>query len=538
MSLLAEAKHREEKHDPEGSLREDLDVSRSEIVQLCGEKGQALFSFLLASSTREKNTAVISLTRLSDVALELGWSPDTVKRYVAVFRAINLVSHYHDQRREVKLLLPLGPYTPLSTLSGLDELIGKRTKQRQLALKVKTRYIAHFGDPTQGHSSTLRQTLQQVKAILDDEHLEPLKRERLQMRIAEMITCLAGVEKGHTPEGDLAAASLRIRLGTSFTEGDLDTQQGDFKAQNTPSLQPTRDQEGDSDAQQGDCTFSTSSPSATKAEQTGDSDVREEDQARPTPPQEQGSIPPTQDEKGDLDRQQGDPNTDNEGQIGDLTRQDVLKEGDSAVHSTREVQVNAPYTYNVSYLISNINKGDNVIRKRIAQFLASVLEKSEYDNGYPTFSKYLKAFKYYSPEVIGRAFLATMVLVHRKGWQVDSLGATFTTQCKVLSGQKALAAYTLDEVEEWLRTWGDVSYAELIGALAAPSSSESREPASLVTAPHHRDAPSTRVSGQQGAGSSSMKRGRTYGVHYTGLLSGKRSFNTSGSARPPQPDQS
>lgn len=187
--------NRDHRFDKPGGLWEHLDASRREVVQLCGEKGMALFTFLLSSSMimpGREDMAIFSLQRLSDVALQLGWSPDTVKRYVAVFRATNLVQHYHDRRREVTLHIPLGPYTPLTNFTALDELIGKRKKQQQLALKVKTRYIVRFGDPTQAHSDETRAKLDALKAILDDEHLEPLKRQRLQIKIADLLIHFAG----------------------------------------------------------------------------------------------------------------------------------------------------------------------------------------------------------------------------------------------------------------------------------------------------------------------------------------------------------
>lgn len=89
--------------DPGGEHgKKHLETSRSEIVkQLCGEKGHTLFTFLLTSATHhpgQEQIAIVSLRRLRDVAVQLGWSPDTVKRYVAVFRALGLVQHYHDHR--------------------------------------------------------------------------------------------------------------------------------------------------------------------------------------------------------------------------------------------------------------------------------------------------------------------------------------------------------------------------------------------------------------------------------------------------------
>ncbi len=562
--------------DPGGGHWNRLGASRREIIQqLCGEKGLILFSFLLASSTidsDQENMAIFSLQRLYDVAVQLGWSPDTVKRYVAVFRAVNLVYHYHDCRREVKLHLPLGPYTPLTNFSALDDLIGKRKKQQQLALKVKVRYIVRFGDPTQTHSDEMRQTLQEVKAILDDEHLEPLKRERLHMKIADVLTHLTGKERGHTM-GDLnsllsdrQAAPERQRPGTSFDEGDSNEtmeafclakrgaqgkepghegdsngQQGDLTAQYRIPSQQGNASAGDSNRQQGDSTISASSTSGRDTRQVGDLNQQLGDSTPYALGQQGHYAQATQYKQGDSNQPQGDltaqdrvQSPQKEGQMGDSKVQVVLKKGDSDLQAVVEVDASIPYTYNVTYLINNIT-GDNVIRKRLAQFLASVLEKSEYENGYPTFSKYLKAFKLYSPDVIGRAFLATMFLLHRKNWQT-SPGATFTNQCKVLSGQKPLAHYTLDDVEEWLRIWGHLPYPELIVAVAAPPPAQQLpEPATLITTPRQVSPASHGLPGYTGGGAS-IKKKRTYGLQYTGrpITVNKGTHNLSGPTRPPE----
>ncbi len=514
MSLLETQSHAQGLDPGSGVHWNDLDGSRQEVVQLCGEKGRALFSFFLASSsTGEGNTAVVNLTRLADTARQLGWSADTVKRYVAVFRAIKLVSHYRG-----KLLLPLGPYTPLTAFSALDELAGKRDKQRQLALKVKTRYILRFGDPTRNHSEHLRQTLHGIKTILEDEHLEPLKRERLQMKIAEMIASLAGagIEQGHQQgdpkafQGDVPADTLQQKPDPALRVGDLKTVQEDPIEHTSPLLRSAEQNKGDSDTHQGDPTLSTPFPSTHETTQEGD---LKDGQGDPTP---QLSLQDGETAKpmGDLSATRGDSQTHGQGHMGDSNVPIELKEGDSETQSAGDVQVDALYTYNVSYLINNITKGDNAIRKRIAQFLAKALEKNDYENGYPTFSKYLKAFKQYTPDVIGRAFLVTIVLVHGKGWQVDSLGATFTTQCKRLSGLKPLADYTLDEVEAWLNAWGHLAYPELLVAVTAPPAAPHvSEPASLITGPQ-KAASNTQVpSGRQ----KTYKKGnRTYGIAYTG----------------------
>lgn len=577
---LVEAEHTECKHDPpEGGLWDRLDASRREVVELCGKKGVMLFMFLLESSTimpGEADIAVCPLRRLQDIALQLQASPDTVKRYVAVFRALNLVQHYHDHlhdhRREVKLHIPLGSYRSLTNFTTLDELMGKRKKQRQLAQKVKNRYIMRFGDPTQGYSTEIRTKFQELSTILESEHLDPLKRQRLQMKIADLLTQLVG--KSGNVKGDsngivddLQAAPSRQGPALPAHEGDsnggleafchakpsepgrglgcmgdLKSLEGDLLSQSMLSARQQAHQPGDSDQPTGDSTITASSGMTHQSRQQGDLTPLEGDLTPALPAQPDVLSQQNQKERGDSDQQVGDflpqqsvqqPYNDDE--LGDLNEQATLKEGDSKPPVVVEAHANAPYTYNVNYLISNIT-GINVIRKQLAQFLASVLEKTEYENGYPTFSKYLKAFKCYSPEVIGRAFLATMVLLHRKHWHVEKPGATFTDQCKVLSGQLPFANYTLVEIEEWMQAWGHLPYAQLISALAAPLPEPvSADPAQLVTIPNRTSAEGTRGKGLPGpfGAISTNKKKRTYGLQYNGLPTVNKDLHSLGSPKPP-----
>lgn len=557
--------------DPGGELRERLHESRHEIVQLCGERGKALFTFLLASAIiktlpGQGEVAIFALRRLYDVAIQLHWSHDTVKRYVAIFRALGLVRHYRHGRHMVELHIPLGSYVPLTNFSALDELIREtRSKQQRLATIVKTRYILRFGDPSQGHSEETQEALLQIKAILEEEHLEPLKRQRLYIRIADLLTRCAG----HHPhiKGDLneqQEAPDRIEclsrlLGDSnnnqedssmkssqgnllhpATSGDLNRQSGDSMFQHAPQLHATSNKWGDLNSLQGDLPLY--SPSIRHDQLTlhnegqGDSLQKQGDLASLDHSpfhQENNNMGDPNRQMGDLALQNNLQLTQKDGQLEDSKEQVVLKPGDSDFQAVVEMHRHAPYTYNVHYLINNIS-GDNVIRKRIAQFLASVLEKSEYENGYPTFSKYLKAFNRYTPEVIGRAFLATMVLLHRKHWRVDSAGATFTNQCKVLCGERPLAHYTLDEVEEWIRAWGHLPYPELIVAVAVPPPEQQvSRPATLITGPRKASSATHGLPGYTG-GSATTRKKRTYGLQYTGrpVTLNKGTHNLSG-PKPP-----
>jgi hypothetical protein len=564
--------------DPGGGTWERLHESRREIVELCGEKGKTIFLFLLTSSTPHpdrEDIAVVSHHRLLDIALQLGSSPDTVKRYTAIFRAVKLVHHYHDRRREVALHIPLGPYTPLTNLVALDDLIREsRKKQRQLAIKFKVRYITRFGDPTQAHSDEIQKMLLELKAILEDEHLENLKRQRLQIKIADLLTHLVG-QMGTSTVGDLNQVlddleaahqdqppgiapkkgdsnpkaevlhnknlSEQKRMHTQL--GDSDQQAGDLIPYHTNAKPQKQEKMGDSDRLPGDLNTTHSSASAHQSEQAGDSDQMPGDPLHATEGSSSSQDETLEDSNqlaGDLVLQQNVQQPHKDDHLGDSNAQAVLKVGDSNLEAVVEVHASAPATYNVNYLISNIS--NNVKRNEIAKFLAGVLEKHEYENGKPTFRKYLAAFKQYTPEVIGRAFLATMVLLHCKRWRVNSRGATFTNQCKTLSGQQPFVHYSLEEVEEWLQAWGHLPYAELITALAAAPLSEpaASEPAPLVTTPRQHVAPPSPAQssnkrglpGHFGAATGNKKK-RTYGMHYTGLPSAK-GFNSSGAYQPPQ----
>jgi hypothetical protein len=595
MSLLEADEHTERKHDPPGGgLWDRLDASRREVIELCGEKGMMLFMFLLESSTilpGQEDIAVCPLRRLQDVAIQLQASPDTVKRYVAVFRALNLVQHYHDHhydhRREVKLHIPLGPYHSLTNFTALDELIGKRKKQRQLAQKVKNRYITRFGDPTQGYSDEIRTKFEELSTILESEHMDPLKRQRLQMKIADLLTQLVGKSgnsKGDsngilddlpaapsrqgptmpTHEGD-SNGGLEVLCHAKQSEprkevlrvGDLKPLEGDLISQ---SMLPTRQQAhqlGDSDQATGDSTITASSAVMHQSEQQGDLIQQKGDPTLSTPAKPDVLFQQNQKELGDSDQQAEDLILQHstapalkDSHLGDSNPQVALKEGDSNP-TVVEVHAGVP-TYNVNYLISNIS--NNVKRsgkceggkrngknEEIAKFLASVLEKHEYEDGKATFSKFLRAFDVYTPEIVGRAFLITMVLLHRKHWKVDKPGALFTKQCKVLSGIHSFVDYTPDEVEEWLRAWGNLPYAELIATLALPVAEPvPSKPAPLVTASSRVSVSSTSgethgkgLSGHFSSTNTNKKK-RTYGLHYTGrpTVLNKGTYNLSGPTPP------
>jgi hypothetical protein len=522
--------NRDRKLDKPGGVLERLDASRREVVQLCGEKGMALFTFLLSSSMLmpgQEDMATFSPKSLSNVALQLGWSPDTVKRYVAVFRATNLLQHYHDHRREVRLHIPLGPYIPLTNFTALDELIGRRKKQQQLARSFKTRYIVRFGDPTQTHSDETRAELDALKAILDDEHLEPLKRQRLQIKIADLLTHFAekaensrvgdpnnvldegkAVQEREPPStgqdsGDPNGVQEVLCSAKPSRCGDLEGQQGDPLQQHPISSPLGPELQGDQNCHQEDPTHShivhTEVLSSTQEVPQGDPNQKLGDSLLLSHAQQPLATNPLGDSDSLVVQRSGDPHQ-------QVTEGDLL-------------------TYNVNSLINDIPT-DNAKRKQVAEFLGKVLEDDA-----NTFRKYLKLFTQYKPEVIGRAFLCTMVLMHREHWSIHRPGGFFTSQCWALSGQTDLNGYTLEEVEEWLSAFGDLSYGDLLSALtAAPTP----KPASVSL---HQTGSASGVKKSDpssfGANHIVARKKRTYGMHFTGLPSERRGFNTTGSLTPP-----
>ncbi len=570
---------------------ERLDTSRHEIVQLCGEKGMALFTFLLSSSmimSEREDVAVFSNSRLSDVALQLGWSPDTVKRYVAVFRALNLVQHYHDQHREVTLHIPLGPYPHLTNFTGLDELMRTRKKQQQLARSVKTRYIMRFGDPTQAYSPEIHYELAELKAILDNEHLEPLKRQRLQIKIADLLIRAAGTRVGdlnHVLNTSEAVQERRlpdnvrdvgdsngVQEVTSHTrvirQGDLNHSTGDSLQQPSVSLSPIKQPLGDLNRKQGDKAHVLALASPSQPEQVGDLGRRMGDSKQPFPLRTDplgdskermgdeacviaSASTPQSERLGDSKKRMGDPipspitpaskstvtqappSEDRQEQMGDSKQPfplqaDTLGDEQERMGDSEElVDGLLTYNVNVNYIINNISK-DNVIRKRLAQFLG---EKLEDDRN--AFKKYLHIFKQYESKIIGRAFISTMVLMHREHWSLDRPGGFFTAQCRALSGQANLKGYSENDVEEWLRLWGDLPYDDLLRALTAPPAAKLPPVPSSAVA--NRSTPASLMKNAENRSLPRIQQKRTYGMHYTGLAAGRPGFNSTGSLTPPHP---
>lgn len=540
---FARTEHQETRHTlPIGVPQERVDPHTLELLErLFGTKGlQFLAAFLRLAEAKQHaladlgvaDCAVITTKTIRELAKRIGWGYDTTEKYLVVLCALQFLSK-EKSAQGITYSFPLHRYTPQQTsLDALETVIKRyRPKVQSFARKAKKRLLVSLhGQKSPILPVVARESLppafdlpaveEDIARIMGEELGNGLLPQRLLLRITgalryrchldtpqipaqygdQVASVLPDASPFSEPKGDSASGSLPLESSAS--------KNGDSVAFSLPQQSPVSEHTGDFPSL-------NESPISTK----GNSFVAlvsrngrlDPEKGRLSP--QKGDSPlmasePASPEKSPFSEQNGD----SEQVISSENGRFSAETGDFPSESP-EVCVSAPYTYNVSYLITTITKGDNVIRKRIAQFLAKTLEKSDYENGYPTFSKYLKAFKQYTPEVIGRAFLVTMVLVHGRGWQVDSLGATFTTQCKILSGQKPLATYTLDEVEEWMRSWEHLAYPDLLAAVAAPAIAQpDPEPASLIPG-SQKGAPKT--SGYLGR--QTYKKGnRTYGMHYTG----------------------
>jgi hypothetical protein len=138
------------------------------------------------------DVAVISLQNLRELAKKIHFGYDTTHKYVVVFCALNLVVKARQEGR-IQLLFPLRQYAPPPTTQALDKLIKhSRPKVRQFAMRVKQRCILYgiipeSGSPHKECSTSEQQLLQQLYTIIQEEHVEPGRRQRLFQRISSEI---------------------------------------------------------------------------------------------------------------------------------------------------------------------------------------------------------------------------------------------------------------------------------------------------------------------------------------------------------------
>jgi hypothetical protein len=181
------------------------DPSRTQIIQqiFCspGNGPQILFQMLRFAEVKQMalpgiegqtDVAVISLQNLRELAKKIHYGYDTTHKYVIVFCALNLLVKVRQEGR-IQLLFPLQHYVPPPTTQALDKLIKySRPKVRQFATRVKQRcilygIISENGSQHKEYSTSEQQLLRQLYAIIQDEKIGPVKRQRLFKRIGSEI---------------------------------------------------------------------------------------------------------------------------------------------------------------------------------------------------------------------------------------------------------------------------------------------------------------------------------------------------------------
>jgi hypothetical protein len=190
---------------PAPDILRRTDPSRTELVmQIFGSPGngpEILFQMLRFAEVKQMalpgvegqtDVAVISLQNLRELAKKIHFGYDTTHKYVIVFCALNLLVKVRQEGR-IQLLFPLQHYAPPPTTQALDKLIKySRPKVRQFATRVKQRcilygIISENGSQHKEYSTTEQQLLRQLYAIIQDEKIEPAKRQRLFKRISSEI---------------------------------------------------------------------------------------------------------------------------------------------------------------------------------------------------------------------------------------------------------------------------------------------------------------------------------------------------------------
>jgi hypothetical protein len=528
--------HREARHDlSAGIARECVDThTLTALEQLLGAKGlQFLATFLRLAEAKQHafaemdpaDCAVITAKTIRELATRIGWGYDTTEKYLVVLCALHFL--YKEKSAEGSAyFFPLHRYIPQrATLDALEEVIGHyRPKVQSFARKAKRRFLVYLDQQKSpflplpmpfSRPFDLSGVEGDIERIMQEELGSGVIPQRLLGKIKGVLRyrCQATpIQKGDSDDGS-TPKQAPARENGDFSSSTLPHESPFLQTGNSSAMMVLQNgrlspKTGDSLSPHHETAFSEKSPFPG---QSGDFSASTLTHESPLSKQK-GNSPLVTSGSVSFEESPVLPQTGDSKQVPVLENGRLSEQTGDFSAKSLEVCTNAPYTYNVTYLISHIT-GNSVIRKKLAQFLARVLEKNEYENGYPTFSKYLAAFKVYTPDVIGRAFLATMFLLHHENWQTNP-GATFTTQCKILSGHLPLAHYTLDDVEQWLQIWGHLSYPDLIVAVAAPLPEQQvAAPAPLITEPRKAVQSS---SGYRNAAASTTKKKRTYGMHYTG----------------------
>ncbi len=476
------------------------------IQQLFPEqtRGQLFFTRFLERATQERSilpdaptTVYICTKSIAALGRELGgFSNDTTQKYVALFLALGLLTKRKFMDR-IAFILHMGEYQAPETLeANLEYLIQhSRPRLRAMAIEVQARcklyglisqdfvsalsHLNSFLATTKGNKRTLEQHMMQAQVLTSG-------------LLAELVAGRLQVRSSWGDSGSDKSSSQEYKTGRLNPEEP-----------NTNLPRPTYQEDSILKKMQGESPH-TNLLGRLDLE-TPIEDLPKSPSWRDSTPKEGSHESPSERYLERLDSEV--PNT-------NLPK--GANQGDSDQKPLLEVQEDDFATYNVTYIINTITS--NVQRKRIAQFFGKVLEEDV-----TVFAKYLKLFNEFSPEIIGRAYLSTMVLVHHAHWSIDRPGAFFTSQCRALSGQTPLKKYTHEDVEAWSQKWGNLPYPELLKALDPPPSPR------MPQKTHSHPAGTLLSKGSSAKSSFSNKSGgsqykkRTYGMHYTGRPSGRYS---------------
>jgi hypothetical protein len=195
----------------EGIPKERVNPLTLQVVQHLFPQGIAFLALLLRYAVVKQfalpdwpaavDAAVIHVSSLRQLAQMIGWSYDTVEKYVVVFCALGLL--YKERSRSgTTLYFPLGRYVPPATLDHLDEIEQDyRPKAQAFARRVRRRFLAIFPalatEPAPAEAATdsvssgpvpfnLLGTLLDIECILRDEGIElsPEQLRRVRIKVA------------------------------------------------------------------------------------------------------------------------------------------------------------------------------------------------------------------------------------------------------------------------------------------------------------------------------------------------------------------
>jgi hypothetical protein len=244
----------------EGIPKERVNSLTLQVVQHLFPQGIAFLALLLRYAVVKQfalpdwpeavDAAMIQVPSLRTLAKMIGWSYDTVEKYVVVFCALGLL--YKERSRSgTTLYFSLGRYVPPATLDRLDEIEQDyRPKAQAFARRVRRRFLAIFpalptppaptealadSAPSSPVSFNLPGALLDIERILRDEGIELSSEQLRRVRIK-------------------VAGTLRYRCTQTISPEEsrlLNEKTGDFFVQKSPNPGTTGDFSQTSSLQKG-----------------------------------------------------------------------------------------------------------------------------------------------------------------------------------------------------------------------------------------------------------------------------------------------